>query len=289
MEPAEQKRKISPFRASGNSRFLLFLLLHFNPQLKAYSQVKTELDEQRTKLSQAQNTAASLTKEAAQLEKVKAEYAEKGKLFTTEMRDGSDIILLGLKSLSGNIIISEIVPAAVKENAHSLELPLNLVAEGDYLNTLAFCNELEKILKGISDLNLAEIRSMKIEKKESEGQAVTTGLVKASVEFVIYSSKEPQARLQLDSINRWLTGRYNIFREAALIAPVRELEKYLHVSPGNSDTRGNSDGVTAGNGNQPPGAGNTGPLPQEDNGSPESGNQDQTRPAQPEPEFILKK
>ena len=173
-------------------------------------------------------------------------------MFATEMRDGSDIILLGLKSLSDKVVIIEIVPAAVKENAYSLELPLNLVAEGDYLNILAFCNELEKILKGISDLNLAEIRSMRIEKINPENQAVASGMVKASVEFVIYSSKEPQARLQLDSINRWLTGRYNIFREAGPFAPVQELEKYLHVSPGNSDTQGNTDSYS-GNGSQLPG------------------------------------
>ena len=96
-------------------------------------------------------------------------------------------------------------------------------------------------------MNLAEIRSMRIEKINPENQAVASGMVKASVEFVIYSSKEPQARLQLDSINRWLTGRYNIFREAGPFAPVQELEKYLHVSPGNSDTQGNTDEVTAGN------------------------------------------
>jgi Tfp pilus assembly protein PilO len=284
-----KREKFLLFGLLGTAVFFCFYYYIFNPQLKAYNQVKTELDEQRTKLFRAQNTAASLTTETAQLEKVKAEYAEKGKLFATEMRDGSDIILLGLKSLSDKVVIIEIVPAAVKENAYSLELPLNLVAEGDYLNILAFCNELEKILKGISDLNLAEIRSMRIEKINPENQAVASGMVKASVEFVIYSSKEPQARLQLDSINRWLTGRYNIFREAGPFAPVQELEKHLHVSPGNSDTQGNTDEVTAGNGSQLPGAGNNSNSPQENNGTPESGNQGQTRPVQPEPEFILKK
>ena len=97
MVSAEQKRKISPTRASGNSRFILFFYFIFNPQLNAYSQVKTDLEEQRAKLAQAQNTAASLTTETARLEKVRAEYAEKGRLFNTEMRDGSDIILLGLE------------------------------------------------------------------------------------------------------------------------------------------------------------------------------------------------
>ncbi|MDR9786157.1 MAG: type II secretion system protein GspM [Peptococcaceae bacterium MAG4] len=284
-------------RLSKRERFLLLVLLGtavlfcffyfiFNPQLNAYSQVKTDLEEQRAKLAQAQNTAASLTTETARLEKVRAEYAEKGRLFNTEMRDGSDIILLGLKSLSGKIVITEIVPAAVKENAHTLELPLNLVAEGDYLNILAFRNDLEKLLKGISDLNLAEIRSMKIEKQESGGQAVDSGLVRASVEFVIYSSKEPQARLQLDAINRWLTGRYNMFREAGPFAPVRELEHHLYVSPANNETQGVSGGAAAGNGNQPPGTGTTGTFPQENSGS---ANQAQTWPAQFEPGFIQKK
>ena len=114
MEPAEQ-RKISPIRASGNSRFLLFLLLHLQSQLKAYNQVKTELDEQRTKLFRARTRQPPHHRNSS-TGKVKAEYAEKGKLFTTEMRT-APTSSFGFKSLSDKVVIIEIVPAAATENA----------------------------------------------------------------------------------------------------------------------------------------------------------------------------
>ena len=283
----------------GTALIFCFYYYIFNPQLKAFEQVKTELTEQRSKLSQAQNTAASLTKETALLEKAKSAYEEKGKLFTTEMRDGSDIILLGLKSASENIQITEVEPAAIKENEYSLELPLKIGVEGDYRNLLAFCNDLDKLLKGISDLNLAEIRSLKIEQLTAPNQsasqdsfsdqAVASGMVKASVGIIIFSAKDPEGRLQLDSINRWLTGRYNIFRQATITAPVQELEGHLHVPPVNSDTQGGSNTVSPGSSGQSVGAGKTGPVPAGNKGTAVSGGQTQAKPVQQEPEYILRK
>jgi Tfp pilus assembly protein PilO len=274
----------------GAAVIFCFYYFIFNPQVRAYAQVKTELTEELIKLSRARDTAASLTRETALLEKVKDEYEEKGKLFTTEMRDGSDIILLGLKTLAGSVVITEIVPAAVKENSHSLELPLDLIVEGDYPKILDFCTDLEKLLKGLSDLNLAEIRSLRIEKIDPENQAVPSGLVKANTEFVIYSSRDPQARLQLESINRWLTGRYNIFREAAAIAPVQELEKHLYCSPANSAAPEDPNGVAPGSGGLLPGEEGRDYLPLEGAGMmPDAVSREQAGPAQPEPEFILKK
>ncbi|OPZ73717.1 MAG: General secretion pathway, M protein [Firmicutes bacterium ADurb.Bin456] len=270
----------------GAAVIFCFYYYIFNPQVKAYAQVKTRLSEERAKLSRAQNTAASLTREAALLEKAKDEYREKGKLFATEMRDGSDIILLGFKTLASDVVIIEIVPAAVKENSHSLELPLNLIVEGDYLKTLDFCTDLEKLLKGISDLNLAEIRGLRIEKINPESHMGSSGLVRTNVEFVIYSSKDPRARLQLESVSRWLTGRHNIFREAAVIAPVQELEKHLACSPGNSANPEDPGGAPPEDVNLTPAEEDRDYLPLKDNGRPDSPGREQDGL---EPEYILKK
>jgi Tfp pilus assembly protein PilO len=70
-----KREKFLLFGLLGTAVFFCFYYYIFNPQLKAYNQVKTELDEQRTKLFRAQNTAASLTTETAQLEKVKAWFS----------------------------------------------------------------------------------------------------------------------------------------------------------------------------------------------------------------------
>jgi type II secretory pathway component PulM len=73
-----KREKFLLFGLLGTAVFFCFYYYIFNPQLKAYNQVKTELDEQRTKLFRAQNTAASLTTETAQLEKVKCHQRGRG-------------------------------------------------------------------------------------------------------------------------------------------------------------------------------------------------------------------
>jgi len=197
---------------------LYFFLL--SPQLKVYAQMKNELSDYQKKLSQAQITVSTLNSESEKLAQAKIDLEDTGQLFETEMRDGSDIICLGLKAADKNIDITDIEPGEIKENKYSLQLPLSIIAEGDYRNMIAFCTDQESLP------NLSALKSIKFETTES----LPPGFVKASFSLVIYSAKTPQNKLQLEQIARWATGRHNVFLPSEAVTPVPELAGHLKTT-----------------------------------------------------------
>jgi type IV pilus assembly protein PilO len=213
------------------------------PQFKAYAQVKNELTENRANLSRAQATAASLKTENDRFNKVKEDYAVKGKPFTSSMRDGSDVIFLGLISASERVDITEIEPGDIIEKTHSLELPLKIGVQGNYLGLIEFCKDIDKQMK--KSTNLAEIRSLNISSglsstsqssNQSTGAKNTAvnvgaapGTVKATIGIVMFSAKNPEGKLYLEEVSRWLLGRGNVFRPTFSIAPYAELSGTLSL------------------------------------------------------------
>lgn len=211
------------------------------PQFKAYALVKNELTENRANLSRAQATAASLKTENDRFIKVKEDYAVKGKPFTSSMRDGSDVIFLGLISASERVDITEIEPGDIIEKTHSLELPLKIGVQGNYLGLIEFCKDIDKQMK--KSTNLAEIRSLNISSglsstsqssQQSTGAKNTAvnvgaapGTVKATIGIVMFSAKNPEGKLYLEEVSRWLLGRGNVFRPTFSIAPYAELSGSL--------------------------------------------------------------
>ena len=205
-----------------------------NPQLKAHAQVKEELNNERTKLLQARTTASSLKAETDKLALVKEDIAETGGRFAIKLDDGSDVIFLGIRSASQNVFIKLIEPGDIKENPHSLELPLKIEAEGSFRDLMIFCRDLDQHMEHL--INLSEIRNIKIESADSD---FTPGGVKAVISMVIYSAKNPDEKLNLEQISRWLNGRYNVFRPAVFAAPIPELAGRIHA-------QASTDGSAAG-------------------------------------------
>lgn len=222
---------------------IIFCTVYFIlvPQFKAYTQVKGELTENRAKLFMAQATAASLKSENDRLIKVKEDYAVKGKPFISSMRDGSDVIFLGLISASERVDITEIEPGDIIEKTHSLELPLKIGVQGNYLVLLEFCKDIDQQMK--KSTNLAEIRSLNISSslsgsqtsKQSSGSkntavnlGATPGTVKATIGIVMFSAKNPVGKLYLEEVSRWLMGRGNVFSRTFSVAPYSELSGYLY-------------------------------------------------------------
>lgn len=210
--------------------FSYFLLI---PQTKAYSKVKSELIDSRSKLAQSQKTVASLKQESELLEKTKEKVEEKGRVFNTEMRGGYNVILLGMKQAAEDIEITGVEPGKIKENPHSLEIPIKIEVQGDFRNLLTFFTDLDKLVGKANDLNLSEMRTLKIESLNSSsdssslknsggasGPGYSSGMVKATMGITIFSAKNPEGRVYLEEISRWLTGRYNIFRTASYGAPI---------------------------------------------------------------------
>jgi len=221
---------------------IIFCAVYFvlTPQFKAYAQVKDELTVNRAQLSKAQATAASLKSENDRLIKIKEDYVVRGKPFVSSMRDGSDIIFLGLISASERVDITEIEPGDIIEKTHSLELPLKIGVQGNYLGLIEFCKDIDKQVK--ESTNLAEIRSLNISSELSGSQSsnqsagakntvvnvgATPGTVKATIGIVMFSAKNPEGKLYLEEVSRWLMGRGNVFRPTVSVAPYAELSGYL--------------------------------------------------------------
>ena len=202
--------------------------------------MKEELNNERTKLLQAQTTANSLKAETDKLALVKEQITETGSRFAIKTNDGSDVIFLGIRSASQNVFIKLIEPGDIKENPHSLELPLKIEVEGNFRNLMIFCRDLDQHMEHL--FNLSEIRNIKIETADSD---FTPGGVKAVISMVIYSAKNPDEKLNLEQISRWLTGRYNVFRPAVFAAPIPELAGRIHAqaSPDGSVAGSKTGGI----------------------------------------------
>ena len=222
-------------RLSNRDKIILLILLialvgycfyHFIlvVQLKAYTQVKSDLAESQAKLTQALAQSASLQSENTKLVNAKKDIQEAGKLFETEMRDGSSVILLGLDGICEGVDITDLEPGVIKDDPVLLEMPLKITAQGNYCKILSFCQGIENMI------NLSEVQSLKMEAVSGAND------VRMTVNMIIFSAKTPQGRLSLKDISRWQTGRYNIFSPAAGIAPLPELaDKIIKpVSPSDS-------------------------------------------------------
>jgi len=263
-------------RLSNRDKILLLILLialvgycfyHFLlvRQFKAYTQVKSELTESQAKLAQALAQSASLQRESNRLDKAKKDMREAGKRFETEMRDGSSVIILGLDGIFEGLDITGLEPGDIKEDPVLLEMPVKITAQGDYREMLSFCEDMENMT------NLTEVQGLKMEAVSG------TNDVKMTVDMTIFSAKTPQGRLSLEDITRWLTGRYNIFRPAAVIAPIPELTGKI-VNPASPPES---------TGSQPEGNGSVQGSTSGSAGGTESGSSGESVPSQSE--YIWKK
>lgn len=235
--------------------FYHFLLVR---QFQAYGQVKTDLAASQAKLTQSYALAASQQSESSKLDKAKKDMKESGKRFETEMRDGSSVIILGLDGIFEGVDITDLEPGEIKEDPYLLEMPMKIIAQGNYREMLSFCEDIENLT------NLTEVMNLKMESVSESNK------VNMTVNLIIFSAKTPQGRLSLEDVSRWLTGRYNIFRQpSTIIAPIPELTGKIIKPESPSDNTGS----------QPEGTGSA-------QGS-ASGSSDNS--VSPQPEYIWKK
>jgi hypothetical protein len=89
------------------------------------------------------------------------------------------------------------------EKPNYLEMPLTIAAEGNYLNMVAFCSDVELLP------NLTEVRMIKVAALPENNGASN---VKVSIGLIIFSAKTPQEKLNLEEISSWAIGRSNVFQ-----------------------------------------------------------------------------
>lgn len=217
--------------------FARFVLL---PQLEAYARVKEDLVKEEAQLARAQAAVASLKEEQAKLEEIRRRLAEVEEFFSSEMRYGGSVFVLGMEAAAREVEVAGLEPGAVVESTHLLQLPFKLTVTGDYPAVLQFWRDLENLS------SLVELRYAKLERVASAEAEVLGSRVRGSFNLVMYSSKTPAGAPFLKEAAGWLTGRSNLFRPAGNISPVPELAGRLKLPPaaGGAEAEKNRGGQT---------------------------------------------
>ncbi len=175
------------------------------PAYKQYQGMKDESEQLQTKVVQARITANSFKSEMTQYTQTKQDLEQLSTQFENEMRDGSGVILLGLRATTSQVDITSIMPGDIVEKPNYLEMPLTITAEGNYLNMVAFCSDIE-MLPNLTDVRMIEITSL----PGTDGNGSSN--VKVSIGLIIFSAKTPQDKLSLEEISGWAIGRSNVFQ-----------------------------------------------------------------------------
>jgi Tfp pilus assembly protein PilO len=198
----DRKQKITAI--SALVVVLLMALVYFvvAPQVKAYQQSCAQLRDLQGKVGSTRITANSLRASMAAFNQAKDDLDSVTKLFDTEMRDGSDVVLLGLKSAATEVTITSITPGDIVEKPNYLELPLNITASGNYLNVVAFYTDIER-LPNLTDIRMFKILAAPTTDDDSN--------VTITMSVIVFSGKNPQEQLGLEEIRNWAIGRSNIF------------------------------------------------------------------------------
>lgn len=184
---------------------LLVAIVYFLaiPALQNYMSMKDNLDTLQSQVTNSQIIANSLGSEKIKYDQAKLDQDKFSKLFETEMRDGSNVILLGLKAAATKVDIQSITPGDIVEKPNYLEMPLNMTAAGNYPNVQAFCTDIERLP------NLSDVRVLKILATPTASDSST---VTATIGVVIFSATSPQGRLGMEEIKKWAIGRSNLFQ-----------------------------------------------------------------------------
>jgi Tfp pilus assembly protein PilO len=172
------------------------------PRVKEYQQMSDTLRAKQAQVSSDRIIADSLKTEMITFNKATSDLETTSKFFDTKMRDGSHIVLLGLKSAATEVTITSIKPGNVVEKPNYLELPLDITATGNYLNVVAFFTDLESLP------NLTDIRMFKIVAAPTVDDDSN---VTVNMSIVIFAAKTPTEAIGLDEISNWALGRDNVF------------------------------------------------------------------------------
>jgi Tfp pilus assembly protein PilO len=211
------------------------------PKYKEYQQMSADLRIKQAQMNSDRVIASSLRTEMAAYDQTKSDLNTTGKLFDTEMRDGSDEVLLGLRAASTGVTIDSVTPGIIVEKPNYLELPLELTASGNYLNVVAYYADLERLT------NLTSLRIFKIVAAPTVDDDSNVNI---DMSMVVFTAKTPTDRLTLEEIGNWAIGRDNVFEP---------LDGFGQVSAGAAQGGGTSQG---GSNVQTPGLPSAPVLPQ---------------------------
>jgi Tfp pilus assembly protein PilO len=189
--------------------FVGLVYLALFPAYQCYAGMKQQLDDAQSRVVTSRIVANSLGSEKTKLSQAQQDYDKYSKMFATEMRDGSNVILLGLKAASSDVQIMQITPGNIVTMPNYLELPLEIQAQGDYPNIQTFCTDIERLP------NLTYVRGLTIATvPPSQNAAGGSSLVSADLKVIIFSAKTPQERIGMEAIRSWAIGRSNVFAPA---------------------------------------------------------------------------
>lgn len=210
--------------------FYLFVL---QPQLETYAYVSEQIHIKQAQLNKGEEILRSQGAVIERAKQISEQLADFNSLFDTEFRQGSALVLIGLKAEDFHVMINNLEPGGIVDKESYLELPLKLGMKGNYSNIRALLGEIENMP------NLIEIRSLQISAIKSnvtselpsiqDIKAINESFVDVKCEILIYSDTVPSGKLHLEqeTIQSWRIGRNDPYAKVNMTSGVEiNIEKF---------------------------------------------------------------
>jgi len=120
---------------------LLFLYFVFLPQWRDYKQVRQDLEKIQRELEGDRRLIASLPRERERLEVLRQDPVIKR--LSLDLREGVDVILLGLQASARNVKVTGFEPGLPEEGKALIALPFKFQVEGNYPAIFSLVESLE--------------------------------------------------------------------------------------------------------------------------------------------------
>jgi len=178
---------------------LLFLYFVFLPQWRDYKQVRQDLEKIQRELEGDRRLIASLPRERERLEVLRQDPVIKR--LSLDLREGVDVILLGLQASARNVKVTGFEPGLPEEGKALIALPFKFQVEGNYPAIFSLVESLEA--GGLR--NMAEIRNLKLT------AGTVPGTLTGEMEALAYMCRDARDKLTREEMGAGKIGKADLF------------------------------------------------------------------------------
>ncbi|HHP51490.1 MAG TPA: hypothetical protein ENM97_06975 [Moorella mulderi] len=178
---------------------LLFLYFVFLPQWRDYKQVRQDLEKIQRELEGDRRLIANLPRERERLEVLRQDPVIKR--LSLDLREGVDVILLGLQASARNVKITGFEPGLPEEGKALIALPFKFQVESNYPAIFSLVESLEA--GGLR--NMAEIRNLKLT------AGTVPGTLTGEMEVLVYMCRDARDKLTREEMGADKIGKADLF------------------------------------------------------------------------------
>ncbi|MDI6631103.1 MAG: type II secretion system protein GspM, partial [Thermoanaerobacteraceae bacterium] len=103
--------------------FYLLWVYVLQPQIKAFGDLRRELEMAAVRLEKGRDVARSLERQRLAVAEAEKQFSRVATRFEHDLRDGAVLVDIGLEAARRGVAVTLVRPAAVIQKEHYLELP----------------------------------------------------------------------------------------------------------------------------------------------------------------------